>query len=53
MSYEEVMFKYSWINIQLMMTDKLHYIGKDNDQEMTKEEEFGFFLNSNIKRKKK
>jgi hypothetical protein len=55
MTYNDVMFKHSWLNIQLLMMDKLHYVGqkKEGDDDfgdvtMSKEQELSFL--SKLKR---
>jgi hypothetical protein len=46
LSYDEIMYKRSWINLRLLMLDKLRYVGKskeEEEREMTAEEENEFF----------
>lgn len=33
LSFDDIMYKYSWVNITLLMTDKLKYKGSKGDKE--------------------
>lgn len=47
MGYDEIMWGTDWLNLKLLMLDKLHYVGegkgKKREKIATKEEEYEFF----------
>ena len=45
LSFDEILWKMDWLNLILLMKDKLHYVGegKGKQREATKDEELDFF----------